>query len=101
MNMKRNLLTWLVILSAYALRAQTQAQPKVLTFEEAVKTALQNGLLLNQQKNNLQFNQTQKLQSVVAMGPTVTLNGNAYQVNGNSFNNNTGTVINGIRDNVN
>ncbi len=96
--MKRNLLTWLVILSAYALRAQTQAQPKVLTFEEAVKTALQNGLLLNQQKNNLQFNQTQKL---VAMGPTVTLNGNAYQVNGNSFNNNTGTVINGIRDNVN
>jgi outer membrane protein len=101
--MRKNLLTWVVVLISATVVAQTEPkdQVKVLTFEEAVKIALQNGLLLNQQKNNLQLNQTQRTQSLAGIGPTVTLNGNAYQVNGNSFNQNTGTVINGIRDNVN
>jgi|GEM_PF-178114 len=98
----------LTLVSACALSFNTQAQTattptatKTLTFTEAINTALKNGMLLNQQKNNLQLSQTQKTQSLVAMGPTVTLNGNAYRVDGNSFNQNTGTVINGIRDNVN
>lgn len=75
-------------------------QTKILTFEDAVKIATQNSVLLNQQKNNLEFSQMQKLQSVVAMGPNITLNSSASQLNGNSFNPNTGRVVNGVRDNV-
>jgi len=37
-----------------------QAQTKTLTFEDAVKIALRNGMLLNQQKNNLEYSQVQK-----------------------------------------
>jgi outer membrane protein len=98
MNMRKNLLTWMMSVSVVIACAQTQ--PKVLTFDDAVKIALQNGVLLNQQKNNLQFSQIQKLQSLVALGPTVSANATASQINGNSFNPNTGTVINGVRDNL-
>lgn len=75
-------------------------QTRILTFTDAVKIATQNSVLLNQQKNNLEYSQAQKLQSVVAMGPNITLNGQAAQLNGNSFNPNTGRVVNGVRDNV-
>src|SRR6267142_6934562 len=98
MNMRKQLLTWLLSASAVVVCAQTQ--PKILTFDDAVKIALQNGMLFNQQKNNLQLSQTQRLQSLVAMGPNVTGNASASQINGNSFNQNTGTVINGTRDNI-
>jgi len=100
--MRKLLLTWMLSASVIVVSAQEQAQPrtKVLTFDDAVKIALQNGVLFNQQKNNLQVSQTQKLQSLVAIGPTVTGNASASQINGNSFNQNTGTVINGTRDNV-
>lgn len=56
--------------------------------------------MLNQQKNNLELSQFQKVQSIAGIGPNVNLNGSASQYNGNSFNQNTGTVVNGIRDNV-
>lgn len=77
------------------------AQKKVLTFEEAIQLALRNGVLYNQQKNNLEFTQMQKLSGIASLGPSVQLNGQAYRVNGNSFNQQSGTVINGIRDQVN
>ncbi|GHM99284.1 hypothetical protein WSM22_07740 [Cytophagales bacterium WSM2-2] len=92
---------YLVSFTAQGQTSTTSETKKTLTFTEAINTALKNGMLLNQQKNNLQLSQTQRTQSLVATGPTVALNGNAYRVDGNSFNNNTGTVINGIRDNVN
>src|SRR6478736_1965557 len=98
MNMRKQLLTWMLGVSAIAVNAQEQPAVKILTFEEAIKMAMQNGVLLNQQKNNLQLAQVQRTQSIAGMGPSVSVNGNAYQVNGNSINNNTGTVINGIRD---
>jgi len=98
--MKRFFLTGIFCLSILALKAQEQTK-KVLTFNDAIKIALQNGVLLNQQKNNLDLSVMQKIQSVASIAPTVTVNGAAYQVSGNSFNSNTGTVINGIRDNVN
>lgn len=77
-----------------------QTTSKILTFEDAVKIALQNGVLLNQQKNNLQLSQMQKVSSLMTLGPNVSLNGTISQFNGNSFNPNAGTVINGVRDNV-
>ncbi len=97
--MKRGLLLLAgVIVATGAL--QVYAQTKVLTFQEAVKIGIQNSVLLNQQKNNLEYSQTQKLASVVGMGPNISVNSTASQFNGNSFNQNTGRVVNGVRDNV-
>src|SRR3977135_3244810 len=73
---------------------------KILTFEEAVKIAMANSYLLNQQKNNLEYSQMQKLASIAAVGPNVQLNSTASEFNGNSFNSQGGAVVNGVRDNV-
>ncbi|HEY8934636.1 MAG TPA: TolC family protein [Cyclobacteriaceae bacterium] len=80
--------------------ANAQTPTRVLSFEEAVKIALQNSVLLNQQKNNLELSQTQKLSSIAGIGPSIQANGQVYQVNGNSFNSQTGQLINGVRDAV-
>lgn len=76
------------------------AQVKVLTFAEAVRIAMQNSVALNTQRNNLEVNQMMKTSSYVSMGPNVSLNASAVRIDGNSFNPQTGTVINGVRDNV-
>ena len=90
---------WLLVgISILGLRAQ--APIKVLTFEEAVSIAMQNSFLMNQQKNILEINQIQRVSSFAAIAPNVFLNSSAIRIDGNSFNPNTGTVINGIRDNV-
>ena len=73
---------------------------KILTFEEAVKIAMANSYLLNQQRNNLEYSQMQRLSSIAGVGPNVQLNSTASEFNGNSFNNQVGRVVNGIRDNV-
>lgn len=89
-----NLFVWTSVFVAFA------QQSEIITFEQAIKTALQNNVNLNQQKNLLQFNQNQKTSAVASMGPTVNLNGQATQFNGNSFNQQQGRVINGVRDNI-
>src|SRR5258705_4063074 len=99
MNMKKHLLTWLMSMSAIIVCAQTQH--KILTFDDAVKIALQNGVLLNQQKNNLELNQIQKTSNILGLGPTLNAQANAYSVDGNTFNQNAGKVINGVFDQVN
>ncbi len=93
--MKRILVLSVFIAESLQLNAQ-----RVLTFEEAVKIGLKNGVMLNQQRNNLELSQAQKVQSQAGIGPNVSLNGSASQISGNSFNNNTGAVVNGIRDNI-
>jgi outer membrane protein len=76
-------------------------QSQVLTFEEAIKIALEKNVNLNQQKNLMELNQAQKLSAIASFGPNVSLNAQAAQFNGNSFNQQQGRAINGIRDNVN
>ena len=80
--------------------AQDQA-PAVLTFKEAVKIGLKNNVALNTQKNQLEYTQLNKTSQMLQLGPTVQAQGSAYRVDGNSFNNNTGTVVNGVIDYVN
>ena len=87
-------------LSLFA-RAQEKQDSTVLTFEEAVKIALRNNVTLLQQRNNLELSQMQKLSAIASMGPNVSLNAQAVRINGNSFNQQQGKVINGVRDNVN
>ncbi|MBK5277757.1 MAG: TolC family protein [Bacteroidia bacterium] len=74
----------------------TWAQKKVLTFQDAIAIAMKNSILLNQQKNNLMLSQMQRTASYAGMGPTLSVNGGATKVNGNTFNQNTGEVVNGI-----
>jgi outer membrane protein len=96
--MKRIITALLFWVSIISLSAQTER--KILTFEEAIKIALRNSVLLNQQRNNLELNQMQKVSSVSAIAPNVSVNLSASQYNGNSFNPNSGVVVNGVRDNV-
>jgi outer membrane protein len=97
--MKKTILTSLIAALFFSY-GFPQATKKLLTFEEAVKTAMQNSVLLNQQRNNLEYNQVQRNASVASLGPSVQANGQVYQVNGNSFNSQTGQLINGVRDAV-
>lgn len=81
---------------------QTTLQPttRVLTFEETLKIALKNAMLINQQKNNLELNQMQKLSNVMGLGPTASASINAQRVDGNNFNQQQGKVVNGIFDQI-
>jgi outer membrane protein len=90
------LLAGFILLSVLA-KAQDST---ILTFEEAVKIALRNNVTLLQQRNNLELSQMQKNSSLASLGPNVALNASATQFNGNSFNQQQGRVINGVRDNV-
>ncbi len=97
--MKRALFN-LMVFCFSILNITTFGQTTVLTFQEAVKIALKNAIQLNQQKNNLELSQTQRLSSIASMGPNISLVGSASQFNGNSFNQQAGKVIIGVRDNV-
>lgn len=85
----------------FAQESQPTTSPaRLLTFQEAVKIAIQNSVLLNQQKNNLELSQAQHIQTIAGIAPNISATASASQVNGNSFNNQTGQVINGVRDNI-
>ncbi len=79
----------------------TMAQTKLLTYQEAVQIGMKNSYLLNQQKNNLELNQMQKMSKIAGLGPSLSASANAYRVDGNTFNQNTGNVVNGVFDQVN
>ncbi len=99
LRMKRFVIAgWLV--GAVTITSSLQAQTKVLTFEEAVRIAMKNSVVLNTQRNNLEASQIQKTASLVSMGPSLSLNSSAVRIDGNSFNPQTGSVINGTRDNI-
>lgn len=88
------------IVACASVMAQASMDSTVLTFKEAVKIALMNSVTLNQQKNQLEVSQIQKRSALASIAPTVSLNASATQFNGNSFNQQQGEVINGIRDNI-
>jgi outer membrane protein len=83
-----------------SLVAQNQPTRKVLSFADAVKIALQNGVLLNQQRNNLELNEMQRTAAFAGLAPTLSANATAQRANGNFFNQNEGKVINGVTDRV-
>lgn len=93
--------TAVVIFSCLCSLAFAQETPSRLTFKEAVKIGLNNNVTLNQDKNQLEFTQINKASRLLQLGPTVQAQGNAFRVDGNSFNQNTGQVVNGVIDFVN
>jgi len=77
-----------------------QPTPRVLTFNEAISIALRNSVTLGQQRNQLAINQIQKSSALAALAPSVGANLFAQQFNGNSFDQQQGRVVNGVRDAV-
>jgi outer membrane protein len=101
--MKRVLIVSAVVmicLSGNAVRAQ-EAPPVKMNFKEAVNIGLKNNVALKRQKNQLEYTQINKTSSMLQLGPTVQAQGNAGRVDGNSFNNQTGEVVNGVVDYIN
>ncbi len=96
--MKRIAFAVCCLVSTVSSELKAQTAPKVLTFEDAIRIALHNNVLLNQQKNNLTYSQMQRTQSIAGLGPTLSLNSGITQVNGNFFNQNEGKVVNGLFD---
>ncbi len=92
----------LVIVSATVFgQMDSSASVNVLTFDEAVKIALDNSVNLNTQRNNLQLSQAQKLAAYAGIAPSVNANASATRNDGNFLNTNTAQVVNGVTDNVN
>ncbi len=90
----------LVILS-FGVFAQTDStNMRVLTFEEAVKIALENSVTVNTQRNNLQLSEAQRIGAYAGLAPTVNASASAARNDGNFFNSNAGQVVNGVTDNV-
>src|SRR5688500_3583373 len=91
-KMRKLLVVSVIILSCVS--AMAQGETTILTFQDAVRSALMNSVTLNQQKNQLELNQVQKNSAIAQIAPNISLNGSATQINGNSFNQQQGRVIN-------
>jgi len=91
--MKSRVINFLLLFLASA-TVYAQDTLSVLTFKDAVKIALQNNIILNQQRNLLFQNQVNKTYRIGQLGPQVSLNGNLGQRNGNSFIQQEGRVVN-------
>lgn len=96
--MKAGLTFIALIISATSIWAQTT---NVLSFREAVKIGLDNNITLNQEKNRLEYTQINKNSSLLQIGPSIQADASAYRIDGNSFNQNLGEVVNGKVDFVN
>lgn len=88
----------IVMFIAGQLLAQT---PEKLSFREAVNIGLQNNVTFNQNKNTLGYTQVNKTSTLLQLGPSVRASANVYRNDGNSFNQQTGEVVNGTIDYVN
>jgi outer membrane protein len=89
-----------VCISAFAQDAN-QRPVKVLTFEEAIRIALRNNVLLNTARNNFEAAQALKMSGIMSLGPNVNASLQTSRFSGNSFNQQVGRVVTGVRDNIN
>ena len=89
----------LLILLGFTLSVKLYAQvPGELTFKDAVKIALRSNVNLNQQQNILFQAEVNKNSSIAQLGPQVSINGNTFRNDGNTFNSQRGEVVNGVLD---
>jgi outer membrane protein len=90
------------VLAGFLFSFQCVAQaPAALTFRDAVRIGLENNVTLNREKNQLEYTQINKTSSMLQLGPSIQADGSAYRVDGNSFNQQAGEVVNGQIDYVN
>jgi outer membrane protein len=77
------------------------AQDMDLTYEEAVKIALEQNVILRTQENNLDIYKAYKAQSRAGMAPSISARVNGYRASGNTFLEQSATTINTTSDNIN
>ncbi len=87
--MKQFLIGFFILLSGFNGRTQTITK---LTFEEAVKIGLERNVLLNQQKNQLVFNQAQKLNGIGNFFPSINLTSTYQHQKGQQQNTTSGDL---------
>lgn len=90
----------ILVLSVFIAESLQLNAQRLLTFEEAVKIGLKNGVVLNQEQNNLVNSQMQKTAAWAGFGPTLSATSTYNQINGNFFNQNEGKVVNGLFNQV-
>lgn len=81
-----------------AVAASAQQPSTTLTYDQAVSRGLEKNLTLNQNKNQLAYTEVAKSAALLQLAPSVSASANAYQVQGNFFNQNAGAVVNGKID---
>lgn len=81
-----SILTLLFILSS----GLTNAQDTQLTYERAIKIALEQNIGLKQAKNNLRINEAERSQRIASFAPSVSFNVQASQIYGRQFDQATG-----------
>jgi len=100
--MRKTIIAIACIVSSISVsKAQQPGDTFKLTYKEAVKVALENNLILNQQKNNLVIRQVQKNQSIAAFLPSISLQGQAAHTDGQQPNPDGGELMDLSVDNVN
>lgn len=77
------------------------AQDMALTYEEAVKIALEQNVNLRTQENDLTIYKAYKAQSRAGMAPSISARANGYRASGNTFLEQKATTINISSNNIN
>lgn len=91
----------LAAVNVLTLQAHQSGDTVKLAYREAVRIALKNNLILNQQKNNLVARQVQKNQSIAAFLPSLSINGQLAHTDGQQPNPENGNLEDLSVDNLN
>jgi outer membrane protein len=89
--MKRTF-TFLLLLTALFAKAQTEQSPARLTYDEAIKIALKNNVILNTQKNTLFSRQVAKTAAIANLGPNIFAQGQVFTNQGQQPNPENGNL---------
>ncbi len=90
-RIKNTLSSLLVLIVSWT---QVAGQGQVLTFREAVETALKNNVELKKQNNQQYVNQAQKTSSMAQVAPSVNAFAQGWRVQGNQFLEQEARVVN-------
>lgn len=91
----------LAAVNVLTLQAHQSGDTVKLAYREAVRIALKNNLILNQQKNNLVARHVQKNQSIAAFLPSLSINGQLAHTDGQQPNPENGNLEDLSVDNLN
>lgn len=99
--MKKSVVVFALVVGSISISyAQEAVDTFRLTYREAVKVALENNLILNQQKNNLLVRQVQKNQSIASFLPSIGIQASGRHTDGQQPNPDGGELMDLSVENV-
>ena len=93
--------TNIFLLVIFCLFGKIVAAQNVVTFEAAVKLAIENNITIKQQENQLKVTQAEKDQTIASLFPNVGISGSAYTTDGRQWSNEEKSMINTSVDRAN